>query len=71
MKENQGYRWINAAYTNSKNTQLSCNLEAGEYLVIIMPEWNHNPYDMNLMYFGNVIAKIERKPYDLYKNIIP
>lgn len=49
---------------------ISSFLSAGSYVVIIMPEWNSKPYDLNLMFLGSTNTTIERKPYELCKNIV-
>ena len=34
-----GYRWINGKYANQKHIIFEDNLDAGEYLLVIMVEW--------------------------------
>lgn len=71
MKEHRGYRWIGAEYSNKKSMKITSNLNAGEYIIIILPEWRSAAYDMNLVYLGNLKAELTRKSYDEYQNIVP
>ncbi len=70
QKEADSYRWIGAAYSNGKITKISASLTAGEYVVILMPEWKDKPYDFNLVFRGTCETFFERKPYELYRNIL-
>lgn len=64
MKESdKNYRWIAATYANTKYVNLSMWLEPGEYIIIVIPEWNNKGYDLNLTYQGNLKVRLDRKPY--------
>ena len=66
MKESsKNYRWVDGAYTNSKNTHVSLTLEPGEYFIVLIPEWEKpkSGFDFNLVFHGNTKCSFERKPY--------
>ncbi len=70
QQETSGYRWIESAYSNHKTVKISTTLNPGKYILIIMPEWGHKKYDLNLMFNGTTNAIFERQPYEFHKNII-
>ena len=68
--ERNGYRWISCAYGDKKSVKIGCFLEAGNYALIILPEWKTKPYDLTLTYKGTAQTVIEKKPCALYKGIL-
>ena len=59
MKEgDKGYRWIGGTYKKGKIATLTCRLEAGEYFIVLMPEWINQIKDFNLVYMGNSLCKL-------------
>lgn len=38
--------------------------------MIIMPEWHEKPNNFNLIFKGSSETHFERKPYELYPNIL-
>jgi hypothetical protein len=70
QRDTTGYRWITAAYANSKTIKLSALLTPGHYILIILPEWKQKRYDFQLMYFGTSAARFERRPYEPFRNIL-
>jgi hypothetical protein len=51
-KEGNSYCWIAGAYTNKKTTMIEASLGAGEYIVILMPEWPEKAFNFNLVFKG-------------------
>ena len=35
----EGFRWIDGRYENTKSLTIYSELPAGEYYVLVMPEW--------------------------------
>ena len=70
MKEPTGYRWVGAQYEKRKIVKIDRELEAGEYFVIVIPEWTIKPYDLKLSLFSNTSTVIERKSYENHSRII-
>ena len=59
----EGYRWIDGKYENWKSVTLDFDLEAGEYHILIIPEWEFRPFDLSLFIHTKVPTTLERKPY--------
>jgi hypothetical protein len=56
QQESSGYRWIASTYSNHKSIKISVDLTPGNYILIIMPEWNEKRYDFHLMFYGTISA---------------
>lgn len=52
-------RWIDGAYSNGKSLAIERDLEAGVYSLLILPEWNSEPFDLGLVLKSNVPTKID------------
>ena len=54
LKDIDGFRWIDGNYDNHKVMSINCQLEPGEYFIVIIGEWENKIVDITLNYQGNV-----------------
>jgi hypothetical protein len=63
MKEgDHSYEWIDGVYGKSKSIKVDCRLDAGDYYVLLIPEWTTQPKDFHLVFSGNHMCKFQHPP---------
>ena len=61
QREFNGYHWVDGVYSKGKSAVLEASVTAGEYYLLIMPEWNPEiNYELSLLLWGSHIVRIER-----------
>lgn len=62
--EDNGYRWINGEYAQKKGISFSHWLEAGQYWMMVEPEWRQtSPSELQVMIYGPRECEVGRVVY--------
>jgi hypothetical protein len=64
-------RWVDAKYSNSKSINFLRRLEAGEYYVVLLPEWRSSHcYELSLLAQSESPVALGRREYEESEQLV-
>lgn len=54
------YIYVNSGYSTRKNLDVEVNLDAGEYVVILLALWKSEWYDLNFSLYGTELVSFKK-----------